>query len=236
MRHQALFIGNRIHQIVIGFDGIDGGKTQAPQIRHLVENSLHQLAETQASRKIGTVGGHVHAGQHHFGITVADKALDLIHHRAHRNGAGITTTIGNNAEGAAMIAAILHLHESARATFDGIDHMACGFAHFHNVVDTHFLELVDAEIRQHPVGIGFQFFLIAKNEVDFVHGGKIVRFGLCCASGDDDAGFRVFTAGLADRLTRLSPGFCRHGAGVEDDRAILQFAKSGGIGFAFHHL
>src|SRR5690606_36498127 len=176
------------------------------------------------------------AGQHHFGIAVADKALDLIHHRAHRHGTGIAATIGNDAEGAAMIAAILHLHKGTRAAFNGIDHMACGFTHFHSVVDAHLFELVDAEIRQHPVGIGFQLFLIAENEVHFLHGGKIVGFGLRGAAGDDNARFRVFAASLADRLTLLAHGFRRHRTGIEDDRAILQFAETGGIGLALHHL
>src|SRR5690606_18055938 len=61
-------------------------------------------------------------------------------------------------------------------------------------------------------------------------------FGLRGAAGDDDARFRVFAAGLADRLTRLAHGFRRHRTGIEDDRAILQFAETGGVGLALHHL
>ncbi|MND75296.1 hypothetical protein D3C80_669080 [compost metagenome] len=120
-----------------------------------------------------------------------------------------------------MIAAILYLHECACAAFNGIDHMTRGFAHFHNVVDADLLKLVHAEVGQHTVGVGLELFLVAQNEVDFIHGLEFGRFRLRGTAGDDNARFRIVAACLADCLTRLTHGFRCYGTGVEDDRAVF---------------
>ena len=49
-------------------------------------------------------------GQNHLVIAAIHQPLDLIHHHARRDRAGIAPAIGDDAEGAAVIAAILHLH------------------------------------------------------------------------------------------------------------------------------
>ena len=84
------------------------GRAQRQQARD-------QLAERRAARQVGAVGGEVDAGQHDLG----DAALDQ---RAHLRDDTPTGTlrfgaaaIGDDAEGAAMVAAVLHLDEGARA-------------------------------------------------------------------------------------------------------------------------
>ena len=49
MRHQPRLVAERVKQVAIGFDGIDRGKTQPLQLRHLGQNALHQGAETDPS-------------------------------------------------------------------------------------------------------------------------------------------------------------------------------------------
>ncbi len=135
-----------------------------------------------------------------------------------------------------MVAAVLHLDEGARPALDGVDHVAGGLAHREDVVDARLLGVVDAEIRQRAIGVRLQLLLIAEHEVDLVHGDEILRLGLRGAAGDDDAGGRVFAAGLADRLLGLAHGLAGDGAGVEDDGAAFERAEAGAFGLAPHHL
>ena len=113
-----------------------------------------------------------------------------------------------------MVAAVLDLHEGAGAPLDGVDHVAGGLAHREDVVDARLLGVVDAEIRQRAIGVSLQFLLIAKHEIDLVHGNEILRLGLRGAASDDDAGGRVFAAGFPDRLLGLAHRLGRHRAGV----------------------
>ncbi len=98
-----------------------------------------------------------------------------------------------------------------------------------------FSKQVDAEIRQRAIGMRRELFLIAEHEVDLVHGDEIVRLGLRGAAGHDDARIGVFAPRLADRLLCLAHRLAGDGAGVEDDRAILERAETGALGLAAHH-
>ena len=125
-----------------------------------------------------------------------------------------------------MVAAVLHLHEGARAALDRVDHVRGGLAHGEDVVDARLLEIVDAEVRQRAVIVALQLLLVAEHEVDLVHGREARRVGLRGAAGDDDPRARILAARLADRLLGLAHGLGRHGAGVEDHRAVLQLAQA----------
>ena len=48
MRHQARLVGERVEQIGVGLDRIDRGQPQPRQLRHLLEDPLHQRAERGA--------------------------------------------------------------------------------------------------------------------------------------------------------------------------------------------
>src|SRR5690606_1043309 len=148
----------------------------------------------------------------------------------------IAAAVRNDAEGAAMVAAVLHLHEGARPALDGIDHVRGGFPHLHDVVDAHLLEQVDAEIGQRAVGMALQLLFVAEDEIDLLHGGEAGRVGLRRAAGDDDARGRVGAPRLADRLPCLSHRFAGNGAGVDDDRSAFERVKAGGMRLAPHHL
>ena len=151
MRHQPLLGRDHLQQLGVGLDGIDRGQPETPDIRHLAQDRLHEPAELRAARQVGAVAGEVDARQHDLGIAVAGESLHLLDHRAHRHGARIAAAIGDDAEGAAVVAAVLHLHEGARASLDRVDHVRGRLAHGKDVVDARLLEVVDAEVRQRAV-------------------------------------------------------------------------------------
>ena len=68
----------------------------------------------------------------------------------------------------------------------------CGVAalHLHDVGDRHARSVAGLPAFR-P-----QLFLVAQDPVDFRHGGEHLRIGLGGAAGDDDAGVRIFRAGL----------------------------------------
>ena len=109
----------RVEQIAIGLDRIDRRQPQPLELRHVLEDLLHQRAELRRAGQIGAVAGDIDAGEHDLAIAVGDEPPHVVDHRAHRHRARIAAAIGNDAERAAMVAAVLHLHEGARAAFEG---------------------------------------------------------------------------------------------------------------------
>ena len=133
-----------------------------------------------------------------------------------------------------MVAAVLHLHEGARAALDRVDHVGGGLAHAHDVVDADLLECVDAEIRQaRDSSAAFSFSSLPSTRSTSSIVGEIRGLGLRRAAGDDDAGFRVLAPRLADRLAGLAHGLAGHRAGVEDDGAAIG-RQPGLFGLAAH--
>ena len=100
-------------------------------------------------------------------------------------------------------------------------------AHRHDVVDHDALAARDAETRE---GLGFELLLIADHVIDLVHGGEAGGIDLRGAAGDDDLCLGPLAAGLADRLPRLTHGFGRHRAGIDDHRV----REPGGVGMRAH--
>ena len=66
------------------------------------------------SRRAGSraIARDVDAGQHDLAIAVLDQPAHLRHHLAHRHRARIAAAERDDAEGAAVVAAVLHLHEA----------------------------------------------------------------------------------------------------------------------------
>ena len=97
---------------------------------------LVSMPEFRRARQIGAVAGEVDAGQHDLGMAALDQRAHLIDHRAHRHRARIAAAIGNDAEGAAMVAAVLHLHEHPRqAALKAVEQMRRHLLHRHDVGD-----------------------------------------------------------------------------------------------------
>src|SRR5690606_3885801 len=110
--------------------------------------------------------GDVHPGQHDFRIAIGDEFLDLLDHEPHGYRAGGATAIGNDAEGAAMVAAVLHLNEGAGAAIHALDEVPGRLAHAHDVVDLHLVVERRAEDYR-LVALGLELIGIADDEIDF---------------------------------------------------------------------
>ena len=124
MRHQPAVRRWRRYSASSASIEVDRGDAQPRQIGHVPEDRLHQLAEARRARQVGAIAGDVDAGQHHFAIAVADQPLHLLDHRAHRHRARRPAAIGDDAEGAAMVAAVLHLDERPGVPVHALDQMA----------------------------------------------------------------------------------------------------------------
>ena len=113
------------------------------------QDLLCQQAQFGRPRQIRAIAGEVDAGQHDLGMTALDQRADLIDHRAHRHRPRIAAAIGDDAKGAAVIAAVLHLHECpGQALGESVQQMRRHLAHRHDVGDRDFLGVLDAERRR----------------------------------------------------------------------------------------
>ena len=88
--------------------------------RRASSGTSRKMRFTSAPRRASpsAIAGDIDAGEHDFAIAVADQAAHLRHDFTDRQRARIAAAERNNAEGAAVIAAVLHLHEGARVPFD----------------------------------------------------------------------------------------------------------------------
>ncbi len=123
----------------------------------------------------------------------------------------------NYTEGAAVIAAVLHLDVGARARSEALDEMSGGLAHAHDVVDLHPLRAGGRKpgecFRPHLLGV-------ADDVIDFAQCRKSFRLDLCGAAGDDDTRRGVLAAQLANGFRCLTHRLGRDGARVDDDRVV----------------
>ncbi|MND29501.1 hypothetical protein D3C80_200100 [compost metagenome] len=147
MRHETRLISNQIHEMMIGLDTIDGGKAQAQNIRHLLQQCLGKITKRRLTGQVSAIAGRIHPGQHDFAIAAFRQPACLIHHRTHGHRARIAAPVGYDAEGAAMIAAILYLNEGAHMPVYVFHHLRRCRLDAHDVVDAQLFFRRDAEIR-----------------------------------------------------------------------------------------
>src|SRR5581483_8104566 len=136
---------------------------------------------------------------------------DLRHHLACRYRTRRPPAERNNAEGAAVVAAILYLHIGAGARAEAVDQMTRGLSHGHNVVDH---DLFGIGVRESLEGPALGLLPIADDVIDLLHAGEEIGIDLGGAAGHHDLGAGVGALRLPDRLPRLAHGFARHRAGV----------------------
>ena len=154
---------------------------------------LCQLPEFWRARQVGAVTREIDPGQHDLGMTALDQRADLIDHRAHRHRARIAAAIGDDAEGAAVIAAVLHLHERPRqAALKAFQQMRRHLGDRHDVGDRDLFAGstpnagIERRARVAP-GVTAHLVVIADDAIDLGHLGEHRRLGLRRAAGDDDA-------------------------------------------------
>ena len=173
----------------------------------MFQDLLHQRAEPGRARKILAIAGEIDAGEDDFAIAARAQRAHLRNHLAHRHRTRIAAAIGDDAEGAAVVAAVLHLHEGARVTFDAIDEMRGRLRHHHDVVDDDLLLGRDAEgrARQHvPVrapDLCAELLLVAQDQGHLGHVREAGGLGLRRATRDHDARRRPLALEPADGLT-----------------------------------
>src|SRR6185437_6853284 len=164
----------------------------------------------RSAGEIAAITGDVDAGEHDFTVAVAGEAAHLRHDVIHRQRTRIAASVRNDAEGAAVVAAVLHLHEGAHMAFDAVDAVRRHHPRRHDVGDGDFFVRL-------PVA-GVELFLVADDAIHFRHGGESRGFRLCGTAGDDDARGRPLTLDVTDALARLAHRFRRHRTGVHHNR------------------
>jgi hypothetical protein len=174
--------------------------------------ALDQLAEARRAGQVGAIAGQVHAGQHHFGMAFGELG-DAVDHRARGHRAAVAAAIGDRAEGTAMVAAILHLHECAGVRGEAGGEMRRRLAHGHDVLHHH-------RLGRQP-GIGPQLLGIADHPVHLGHRRERLRVDLRRAAGHHQLGAWPLAARAADRLAGLLDGFVGHRATVDHDRVTI---------------
>ena len=186
-----------------------------------------QVAERGPAGQVGAIGGEIDAGEYNLGEALVRQAPRFLDDRAHRHAARIPAAVGDDAEGAAVVAAVLHLQERSRVTVEAVHELRGGVPDRHDIVDAHALARIE-------IGAGLELFGVAQHGIDLIHPGIGGGLGLRRAAGDNDLPGQICAARLSDRLTRLPHGFSCHRAGVEDDRVLesrLVRARLHGLGF-----
>ncbi len=171
-------------------------------------------AERHLAGQVRAIGGDVDAGQHDLAIAALGERAHLIDDDAGRNRSRIAAAIGNDTEGAAVVAAVLDLDIGAGARSEARDQMMRGLANRHDVVHR---DTLGRAIGKSGECRRTHLLVIADDVVDLVHRGERVRIGLRGAAGYDDARVGVFPAGLAHGLARLTYGLGGYRAAIDDD-------------------
>src|SRR6476620_2295947 len=121
VRHEPVFRPKCIDQVEVSFDGIDRGEPQSLKTRYLPQDRFDQGSGPGLARQISAVAGDVDACQHDLGMAGFNQALNLPDDACYRHRPGIASSERNDAERAAMIAAVLHLHEGPGMFFDTVE-------------------------------------------------------------------------------------------------------------------
>ena len=118
MRHQPRLTGQECEQPVVNFDTVDRRQTQPFQIGHELQNAFDQQSEIVLAGQVGAIAGNIHTGQHDFLEAFIDQHPDMFDHTSGWDRTAVAASEGNDAEGAPVVTAILHLNKGAR--FSGI--------------------------------------------------------------------------------------------------------------------
>ncbi len=212
MGHQAGFMFDDVPEIVVDLGRVNRGEAQARQVRQGGKQAAHELAEFRLAGEIRAVGGEIDAGENDFLVAVGEEGADLRGDGTHRDRAGWAAPVGDDAEGAAMIAALLDFDKGARSGAEPIDQVGGGLAHLHDVRDQH-------GFAGDPGGWG-EFFDIADHTADAGHCAPGLRVNLGRAASDDDGGVRMGAMRAADFLPGLAFGFAGHSTGIDDDGVV----------------
>ncbi len=225
MRHEARLLAHQTPEIVVDLHRIERGEAQPLERRHQYQQPAHELPQARPPRQIGAEAGDVDAGQHDLAMAERHQRARLLDDVADRHRAVVAAPLRDDAEGAAVVAALLHLDDGAGAAVDGVDELRRRRLHRADVADQH-------ARRSRGIALALELCLVAEYLVDFRHGGVALGTDLRGAAGDDEPGIGPRAAGAADRLARLALGLGGHRAGVDDHRIV----EAGRRGLRADHL
>src|SRR5260370_4617728 len=101
----------------------------------MIKSMLPECAELGRAGEIPAVAGEIDAGDNDLAIAARPQPAHLRDRLAHGYRARIAAAIGNDAKGAAVVAAILHLHQAARAALEAVDGLRGRLPHRHDLMD-----------------------------------------------------------------------------------------------------
>ena len=67
-------LAKRVEQVAVGLDRIDRRQPQPRELRHVLQDLLHQRAEPRRARQVRAVAGEVDAGEHDLAIAALARA------------------------------------------------------------------------------------------------------------------------------------------------------------------
>ena len=193
MRAKPRIFRKSLDEICVDFDAIDRRETQPFKFWKAAQQQTHEAPERPTFAKVDAVAREIDARQHDLLLAARDKRAGLRDDLIRRRRARRAAAEGNDAEGAAMIAAVLHGKQPARAL---------------NARKRAIWRMFGEDPR-HPFNLGEAWRIEPRR-----------------AACDDDLGLWPLAMQPADRLTRLSRGLARDGAGVDDHRLTCA-----GVGF-----
>ena len=230
VRHQPRLLGDGGDEVLVGLHLVDGGEAQALELRHLAQDVPHELARGHVARQTGAVVGDVDAGEHDLGVAGLHQPAHLGHHLARRHRARRPAAEGDDAEGAAVVAAVLHLDVGARALLPKPSMKACAVSRT-DMMSLTATRGLSARLKPRKVSACIFSALPMTRSTS---GMSAKRSGSIWAAQPVTMrrALRVLALELADGLRGLAHGLGGDRAGVDDDR----IAEPGRCRMAPHHL
>ena len=211
---EPFLLGEGREQIGVGLDAIDRGQAKARQVRQFAQQPPHQPAELRRARRD-------RAPQEVRSTPVSTISLWPVSTNLRacaRTSSGGDRARGaapggNDAEGAAMVAAVLHGEKSAGMALDGREHGRRRIVAPPRLGDR--ADIVRAR-KNGPAGARV-FSALPMTWATSRHGGENVCGSICAAQPVTTMrASRLFALDPADRLPRLPRRLGGHRAGVDD--------------------
>ncbi len=179
-----------------------------------VKQTPDEIDKTAPAFEIAAPAAQVDSAEDHFPIFRREMA-DLVDHGIRLRAAAAAAHVGNNAERAAIVAAVLNLEIRTSAIAQRVFHgRGKKIALLENIADA------DLAVIVRTVGdqIGDRILVrIADHESHAGESRDFLGRALGVAAGDDDARLGLRAMDAADGLAKLVVGGGGDGAGVQDD-------------------
>ena len=113
VRHQSRLALEQFTQQGIDLHPVERGHAQPGKLREPRENGGHEVSQRRRAGKIVAPARHVHTGQHHFTGALVQMPFHLLQNLCDGKGATGAASLRDDAEGAGVIASVLHPDEGA---------------------------------------------------------------------------------------------------------------------------